>query len=228
MDYEGLDTTQLLRQWNAGDGGAVDALVRRHESWIRRRVRSRLGTDLRRKLDSADVVQEALLRFFVDGPRVHIANEECFRRLMAVIVENVIRDESDWFRARRRDMRRELDGQDEAVVYLDARRPGEATALEQLERAEQQAMIRLGLELMRPEDRMVYVLRIWDELSFAAVAQRLGIREDAADARFRRAARRLQEIVASLRERGVDPLIERLERGDDDVALDGSGNGREP
>jgi RNA polymerase sigma-70 factor (ECF subfamily) len=209
MSYDPLSTTQLLDCWYRGDPAAVDEILRRHLPWIQGRVKQRLGEELRCKAESGDIVQDALMRFLRDGPRVHITNERHFRSLMARIVENVIRDTHDWFSARRRDMAREQELADQTIVELGGNGVcREGTPSSHAERAELRAMIRLGMELMEPSERQVLVLRRWDDLSFADIGRALGISEMAAGARFHRAVRRLARIVARIRSADIDALLD--------------------
>ena len=69
----------LLDRIRAGDQGAATELVRRYEPALRRSVRLRLRDPrLRRVLDSSDVCQAVLLRFFVsfrgNVATVHLLN----------------------------------------------------------------------------------------------------------------------------------------------------------
>jgi RNA polymerase sigma factor (sigma-70 family) len=64
--------------------------------------------------------------------------------------------------------------------------------------------VRLALELLDPRDRDVVLLRQWKELSFAEIAEELGISESGARMRFQRALPKIAKQVAALREGRVD------------------------
>lgn len=131
--------------------------------------------------------------------------------LMARIVENTIRDTNDWFSSRRRDLAQDQELSADAVVHLDGRRNAPKTPLEQVSNAEQQAIVRLALELLNPNDQEILMLRNRDQLSFAEIAERLKINQTAADTRFRRAARRLEAATAKIHAREIGSLIKELE-----------------
>jgi len=210
-DYEDRTTTQLLDRWHEGDRAALDVLLERHQAWIHERASKRLGDALRAKLDSLDIVQTALLKFCADGPRIRINDEPHFRRLMAIIVENTIRDTNDYFTRRRRDLRREQELASTTVLDFDARRRRAPSPDQALANAERQALLRLGLECLRPVDREVLLARTRDGLAFAEIAQRLRITPAAADARFRRAARKLQRAMELVRGGDIAQLVDEFE-----------------
>src|SRR5262245_63953732 len=101
------ETTQLLHRWRDGDESALGEIVQRHLPWVRQHVREHLSGDLRAKLATEDVVQDAMLDFLRNGPRFVPANEAQLRSLLARIVANTLCDQSNWFRAARRRMSRE-------------------------------------------------------------------------------------------------------------------------
>jgi RNA polymerase sigma factor (sigma-70 family) len=71
-------------------------------------VRIRLGRKLRAKIDSWDVVQEVMLRSLRDLPTFRNEHATAFRRYLAKKVEQVIRDQADYWKARKRDPQREV------------------------------------------------------------------------------------------------------------------------
>jgi RNA polymerase sigma-70 factor (ECF subfamily) len=62
---------------------------------------------------------------------------------------------------------------------------------EQILRAEQDREVIEALALLKPSDREIVTLTLWDELSPVEIAQVLGISRDAVDQRYSRAKRRL-------------------------------------
>ncbi len=199
------ETVELLRRWHGGDPAALNALVERDLDWIRERVRRRLGAELRAREETDDVVQDALLELLRYGPRFCLKSRSHFRSLLARIVENVLRGQSDRFRAYKRSARRERP-LDEALS-LDGPAAQGTTPSESAERAEWQALVRLGLELLGAEDSEVLLLRQWDGLAFPEVAVRLGISQDAARMRFARALARLSRVIEKLRAGRLEELL---------------------
>jgi RNA polymerase sigma-70 factor (ECF subfamily) len=207
MSGEDAITLRLLRRWNSGDEAALGELLERHLDWVATYVHKRLGPALRSRDETVDFVQESMLDFLRAGPRVEVSDESAFRKLLARIAENNIRDRRRYHdRAKRGGGRVADGGASDSVLDLDVRRDVTRPS-QHAQRAEHADLVRLALELLDPQDREVIQLRQFDELSFAEIGERMAIREDAARMRFQRALPRLAEKVAQLRERGLGPAL---------------------
>lgn len=103
METPETETSLLLRQWHGGDEKALEALLVHHLPDIRKRVEQRLGPQLRAKETVSDIAQDTVMEVLRHGPNFRVSDPRHFRLLMARIVENVLRDKNDWYRARRRD-----------------------------------------------------------------------------------------------------------------------------
>ena len=195
------ETSILLQSWHAGDKNSLDALIDRHLPEIQARVHKRLGPGLRKKIESCDIVQDAMVQFLRNGPRI-ITNEEHFCALITRIVENSIRDKHDWFSARRRQVARERPLPTDTILYLDSPRHTVDTPSQSAQRHEGEAWIRLGIELLDSKDRELIVLRDWDKRSFLYIGEKLDISEEAARKRYGRAVGRLEKKIWELRFKG--------------------------
>jgi RNA polymerase sigma-70 factor (ECF subfamily) len=99
----------LLVRIRAGDQQAAAALVRRFEPALRRAVRFRLrDRQLRRLLDSADVCQAVLLRFFVRvaAGDYELDTPEQVLKLLTTLARNQVVNEALHQQAGKRDCRR--------------------------------------------------------------------------------------------------------------------------
>lgn len=195
---------ELVRGWHRGDQASVQRLVEENLTWIRELVSRRLGPALRRRDDSSDAVQDALLEVLERGPRFVPSDRHQFRALIARLVENLLRDRAEWLTALKRDYRREQAWSNESVLVLDpgardATRPSEAAA-----RAEDEAWVHLALELVAPADRRLVLMRQWQGLAFGAIGAELGIDENTARMRFQAALRRLGDKLREVRRGRVD------------------------
>ncbi len=201
------ETLELLERWHRGDRQALDRLLERDLPWIRDFVHRRMGPLLRAKEETDDVIQETALELLRYGPRFALSSREHFRALLARMVENVLRGQHDRFTAYKRAASREQPLTAGQVLHLgrfadSAERPSRLA-----EAAEWQSLVRLGLELLAPEDREVILLREWDGLSFAEVGSRAGVTEEAARKRFTRALVRLTRSVTRLRRGELDGFL---------------------
>jgi RNA polymerase sigma-70 factor (ECF subfamily) len=194
-----LTTRELLLRWNTGDRTALEQLLEQNLSWIEGHVRRKLGPALRSKMETNDIVQEAMVEFLRHGPRFVVSDPESFRGLVARIIGNTLGHHYEWFTAKRRAMSRERPLPSDSILNLDdsGRVPG--TPSQHARREEREAWARLGLELLGHEDREIVLLRIWEGYSFVELGEHLGIGADAARMRLHRAIHRMAEEVRQLR-----------------------------
>jgi RNA polymerase sigma-70 factor (ECF subfamily) len=138
-----------------------------------------LDQKLRPKLDSVDVVQDALI-LALDGLKdFTYKNEGDFLRWLSTIAENRLRDILDRFHADKRDVDREIpfkkEGRSTKGDSIGAAGPvrdttpsvivGKKEALDRLEKA---------LDQLKPEYKEIIVLKKIEGLSHAEIAERLG------------------------------------------------------
>ncbi len=206
--YDNSETTACLRKWNTGDRDSLNILLKKHLPWIQSYVRRKLGSKLRSRTESGDIVQEAVVEFLKYGPRIQLSNTAQFRALLGKIVENVLCDEYDRITALRRKISREQPLPTDTVLNLDPSEQMATPPSSALLRNENEAWIRLGIELIKVEDRRIIILRTWEKLPFSEIAKRLGIAENAARMRYNRALVRLAGKVGLLRRGELDTLID--------------------
>jgi RNA polymerase sigma-70 factor, ECF subfamily len=206
------DTSEIARAVAADAKGRKDESLERllaaDGEWLRLRVSTRLGGVVRRLGDTDDFVQEAMLRLLRVGPWFKSANRARFRALLARIVENLLRDAFRAATAEKRSLDREISSLGEATLDLDRMPASGETPSAAASRAEREAWVRLGLELLESDDRAVIWLRQIEGRAWADVGLALGLAEDAARMRFRRALGRLARIVRDLRSRGAGPILD--------------------
>jgi RNA polymerase sigma-70 factor (ECF subfamily) len=192
--------TQRLHRVHLGDTDALRALVTENLPWIEAHVRRRLTPQARGYGDTQDYVQEALLEALRDGPRFSVENPAACRALLARIVENNVVDRIRWLQRGRRDRRRERALPTDSVLALDAPQRAVTETPERADKNEQQAWLRLALELLDPDDREVIQLRDWDGLTFPELGKRLDVSEEAARKRYLRALPKLAQKLDRLRQ----------------------------
>jgi RNA polymerase sigma factor (sigma-70 family) len=203
------DTSHLLRRWNEGDREALDRLLERHLRWIHDRVRRALGPQLRKRAESVDYVQDAIVELLRGSPRFHVSDGRRFRALVARIVINTLRDKVDWHTAQCRDVERELSLGSESVLELDPPADGDQETPSQCaDRNEKEDWIRLGMELLEAEEREVLILRIWLGKTFVELGEINGESTRDAKRRFSRAMGRLTRIVQALRRGELERLLD--------------------
>ena len=201
-------TRLLLERMHDGDATALPALIERHLPFVRACVQRRMGDALRGHAETQDIVQDALVDVLRDGPRFKLTDEEAFRRLLAHVIENTIRDRYRFVHRERRDAARQKPLPRDSVLDLDQPRDCVVRPSQHATADEEQQWVRLALEFLSPEDREVIWLREWEGLSFPEVGTRIGVAEDAARKRFERALPKLAVRVAELRREGLQRLLD--------------------
>jgi RNA polymerase sigma-70 factor (ECF subfamily) len=196
---EDSETLQLLQRWHDGDQDALQTLIERDLPWIEQHVRRRLGPVLRAKGETQDYVQDAMIEVLEYAPRFVSASQSRFRNIVARIIENMLRDRNDWYKAKRRAFSKERPIPTDSVLNLDQPQRSVTRPSENAGVSESGAMVRLALELLEPEDRKVILLRQWNEMSFPEIGAELGITADSARMRFTRGLPRLGMKLVELR-----------------------------
>ena len=172
-------TQHLVALAKEGDEAAVNQLCTVYGERVRRIIRFRLDQRLRPKLDSVDVVQDALILALGGLQDFTYRNEGDFLRWLSRIAENKLRDILDQFHADKRDIHREIpfkkEGRSTEGGSLGAAGPVRATTPSVIA-CRKEALDRLEktLDKLRPQYREVIVLKRIDGLSHAEIAERLG------------------------------------------------------
>lgn len=192
-------TPALLARWHAGEEAALSELVALHLPWLRDHVDHRLGAFLRRHADPDDYLQDIVLDFLRDAPRFQVRDGQQLRGLLVRVAENTLRDRNDWFRAKRRDLARNAPLPTESVLALDPALQRSTTPSRDATRTEMRDWVRLGLELLPPEDRKILVAREYDDRSFVDIGDEIGMTPNAVRMRWVRAVARLADVMQSLR-----------------------------
>lgn len=208
MDTGNTETAKSLKLWHEGDRKGLEILIKRHLPWIRNQVHRRVGPLLRKRGETGDYVQEAMVQVLQYGPRFVISEEEQFRALLLRIVENTLKKQHRRFKARRRDAARERSLPSESMLVLDAPGISGQTPSQVADQHEREAWIHLGMELLDPDDREIIELRQWEGLPFAEIGERLGISEGSAQVKHTRSFKRLVNTVRALRNRNVTGALE--------------------
>lgn len=191
-------TVHLLEAWYAGDRAALEVLLAENLGWMRGVVRRELQGADRAKVETVDLVQDGVVRLLRRGPAYAPQNRAQLRALLAKVLRSVHRDERDRRLALRRDAGREerLPSRVSGLAGPGAQE-GPGTVLD---RRAQRDRVRRALARLEEPDREVLTLRQHEDLSFEAIAERLGLDSaDAARMRHNRAVQKLARLLLELR-----------------------------
>ncbi|UCF15652.1 MAG: sigma-70 family RNA polymerase sigma factor [Phycisphaerales bacterium] len=177
-------TRQLISLAREGDETAKEQLFQAYGERVLWIVRLRMGKELRTKLESMDLVQEAFISALRGLEDFTYCNEGDFLRWISSIAENRIRDNVDKLHALKRDNRRE--------IPLDIRRPSTqrsfaanmgpittTTPSRVVSKREQLDRLEWALDQVKPEYREAVVLTKIEGLSYREAGDRLGKSPDA-------------------------------------------------
>lgn len=172
-------TQELLTLAREGDRSALDQLCSVYCERVRRLVRFRMNRKLRSKLDSMDLVQDALLHALKGLEGFTYSNEGDFTRWLSKVVENELRGNLRKLHADKRDIRKEVrlrrHRPTTAGSFAGPVGPIETTSpsaimskkedLDRLERA---------IDELNPQYKEVIILAKIEGLSYKAIASKLG------------------------------------------------------
>jgi RNA polymerase sigma-70 factor, ECF subfamily len=178
----------ILAQFRAGDRGAFDKIIRRHQRGLWRIV----YRTIKNEADTADVVQQAFIRALRSLPTFRGAAS-----LRSWLYRIAINCALSWIRDHKREVPTdvsEMAGLDQGV------RSGEPSAMQLIELQDREAALRAAVAQLPPKQRLVLELRVFDDLSFREVAELAECSENTAKVNFHYALKRLRELMTPERE----------------------------
>ena len=177
-------TQQLVTLAKAGNDDALDRLCRVYGERVRRIIRLRMSRELRVKLDSMDLVQDALLNAFRGLGDFTYENEGDFLRWLSRIAQNALGHHVEKLHADKRDIRREV-RLDECKPTTGGRLAGTpgpinfTTPSVIMARKEDLDKLEKAIDELKPEHKEVIVLAKVEGLSYKEIGQRLTKSTDA-------------------------------------------------
>lgn len=204
-----IERNELVARARSGEKNALLALFAREEPRIRRMIELRLEPSLRRRIDSADVVQEtwidAAARF--EGWREqHALPFHVWLRLVAA--EALARVHRRHLGTHKRDAMREVRGDSRpsisAAALAEEFVTSQTTPTQAARREEVRSRVLEALADLDEIDREIVALRHFEGLSNEEAAAELAIEPAAASKRFVRALLRMRPALKVL-EPGAGP-----------------------
>jgi len=171
-------TKYLVTLAKDGDNSALDQLCKAYGERVRRIVRLRMGKELRPKMDSMDLVQEALVSAVTGLEGFTYKNEGDFLRWLSRIAENALRHSIDRLHAEKRDIRKEVRLEDYRPTtrdrFVGTAGPIDATTPSVImSRKEDLDRLERAMDALKPEHREVILLTKIEGLSYKEVGDRL-------------------------------------------------------
>lgn len=196
---------ELVKQAQEGKAEALNRLFERYYERVRRIVRLRIGTLLRSRLDSADILQETFIQAIRSFDRFEMRDEASLINWLSKIAEHQIIAQADRFGAKKRDIRRErpmpaADGDDSTSGTPYEPPDSSSGPLDKLRRKELQEIVEEAIGELPEEYRELIILRNYAGASWALVAEQTGRPSEAA-ARMMH-ARAMIDLGRLVRDRG--------------------------
>lgn len=171
-------TQELITLAREGDRCALDQLFSVYGERIRRIIRLRMGKELRSKLESMDLVNEALMCAVRDLKEFSYRDEGDFLRWLAQIAENRIRDNLDRLHAGKRDIRKESPLDDDTSKGTNRHNRVQQLAMSTtpsaiLSKKEELDKLENAIDQLKPEHRKIILLAKIEGLSYKEVADKL-------------------------------------------------------
>ena len=171
-------TQHLVALAKEGNQPALNQLCSVYGERVRRIIRLRLDWKLRPKLDSVDVVQDALVLALGGLKDFTYKNEGDFLRWLSRIAENKLHDILKKFHADKRDIRKEISFKQEGSrtdgrFYGAAEPIGTTTPSVIMRKKEALDRLEKALDTLKPEYKEVIVLKRIEGLTHAEIAERL-------------------------------------------------------
>ena len=203
MDHEA--ESRILERARAGESDEVGALLEDYRPRLERMIAVRMDPRLRRRIDAADVLQEAFVDVtrrlpayferddmpfflwvrFLTGQKL----AELQRRHLGTAARDARAETSEPFRAGP-----EASSIRMAQILADSAPSPSGVAM----REEARQHLEAALANMSDADREVLALRHFERLGNAEAASVLGLTESGASRRYMRALGRLQDVLSSL------------------------------
>jgi RNA polymerase sigma-70 factor (ECF subfamily) len=192
-----IEDDDLIREAQAGDRTAFDALVRRYDQSVLRLGLHMLGNEQ----DAQDVHQEAFIKAYR-----HLGNFrfECsFYTWLYRIVTNLCLDQLRRRKSRREDPATVLDASGDEMDLMANISDDRAMAnpARELERKVMGEQIKEALDKLTPRERTVFELKHYQGLKLRTIGEMLSTTEETAKNTLFRATRKLREQLKTARNR---------------------------
>jgi RNA polymerase sigma-70 factor (ECF subfamily) len=194
----------LIDRARLGEERALSELFQRHQPRLVRMVELRLDAGLRRRLDPADIVQEAWVDVVERFPQWCAQDALPFHVWLRLTTGQALAQaQRRHFAAGKRDVHREVQAQYSrpSITALSAANAFVASATsptQAAQREELRALVLAALEDLDEMDREIVALRHFEGLSNEEAAAELAIEPAAASKRFVRALLRLKPALQAL------------------------------
>jgi RNA polymerase sigma-70 factor (ECF subfamily) len=195
-------TQQLVALAKDGNEFAVNKLWKVYGARVHWIMRLRMGKELRSKLESMDLTQDALLAALGSLENFTYKNEGDFLRWLSTIAENRLRDNLDNLHADKRDIRKEVHPDNCRLTFVNgfAENPEPVNATTPsviMSRKEELEQLEKAIDKLKPEYKEVIILTRIEGFTYKEAAKRLGKSNEAVRKLVSRAVAALTSVFGS-------------------------------
>lgn len=164
-------TLKLVEAAREGDKDAYDQLFALAGKRALQFIRMRLGQGLREKVDSMDILQEAYLQALRDFQRFEYEGDDAFARWLCRIIENRIRGDLDYFKAKKRKPEK---SEHPVSLVLSKVWASDTGVVTQAGRKEMRQKLEQAMEELSPDEREILLLRFYQDRTIDEIANLVG------------------------------------------------------
>jgi len=199
---QATDVERWIAEARQGNRAALDQLFGICLPYLRTTAQQHLSAALRSRLDADDVVQETLIEACRDFPHFQGKTEQSLFAWLRQILHNNLSNEHCRHIAIMRSVRSEVSLNKEVLNQLDDTAPSDGKSpAKQVQIQEQSEAVEQALQQLPEHYRRVLLLRIWEELTFTQIGERLHCSAEAARKLWGRATKEFALVLGD-----ADPL----------------------
>lgn len=192
------DTRLLVNKAKQGNTEALQTLFTRYYERIRPLVRARLGQELRKKIETDDIIQTAFGEAFRSFDTFECHTEGAFVHWLSTIISHTICDNADHYTARKRGGQDNHLGGSKAERILAERPATDPSPSKTMESREEEERLMSALDRLDSERREVLIMLRFQHLTYKEIGEILSAKESAVRKRVVKAERELAKIYAAM------------------------------
>ena len=198
---ETFDPESAIQAVQSGDADAVAALLEHYRPYLRLLARVSVGRRLQSKLDESDIVQEASLMVARDLHEFRGETEQELTAWLRRALTNVIANTHRHYARDRRNVHFEQELQaelDQSSAGLAQLAGNESTPSRQAMRREHAVVLARALDQLPPHYKQVLMLREFEGLSLAEIADKLGGSRNSVQKLWARGIQEMRRILKDM------------------------------
>ncbi len=192
------DTRLLVGKAKQGNTEALQTLFARYYERIRPLVRARLGQELRKKVETDDIVQTAFGAAFRSLDRFECQTEGAFLHWMSTIISHTICDNAGHYTARKRGGRDNHLGGSRAERLLAEQPASDPSPSKKLESREDEERLMSALDQLERNQKEMLIMLRFQHLAYREIGEILDIKETTVRNQIVKAERELAKIYAAM------------------------------